>query len=206
VARAKAETETAAARLRAQAEADAARIRADAEAAAARTRSEADAAARAAEAQIARSAQAQRQAEAKPREAAATPAGPDKDSRVASGNVARFDGLWNVTVECAGTSDGAASYTLRFPAQVKDSFLQGDQGSEGTPGWLRLQGDIQSDGNARLQLKGLTGDTKFNAKGMQKGVPYGYQVVARFEGSRGTGQRVQTPGWPRACNLTFVRQ
>jgi len=208
-ARAKAEADATAARLRAQAEADAARIRADAETAAARTKSEAEAAARAAEAQVAKSAQAQREAEAKARESAAgAPAPPasDKNLRASPGNVGRFDGMWNVTLDCAKHPDGAAGFTLEFVAQVKDGFLRGDQGTEGAAGWLRLQGDIQSDGNAKLDAKGLTGDPKFNVKSVQKGVPYAYQVAARFEGSRGTGRRVQTPAWPRACDLTFVKQ
>lgn len=85
---------------------------------------------------------------------------------------------------------------------MKDGFLRGDQGAEGTAGWLRLQGDIQPDGSAKLDANGLTGDPKFNLKSAQKGVPYAYQVAARFEGSRGTGRRLHL----RACDLTFVKR
>jgi hypothetical protein len=34
------------------------------------------------------------------------------------------------------------------------------------------------------------------------GNPYSYDVAARFEGSRGTGRRLQL----RACTLAFVKQ
>jgi len=202
--RMKAEADAAAARLRAQAEADAARIRADAETAAARTRSDAEASARAAEAQVAKSA-AQRETAAKARDSAANAPvviASDKSSRASPGDAGRFDGPWNVTVVCPTHTDGAFGYTIEFVAQVKDGVLRGEQGTEGAAGWLRLQGSIESDGTATLDAKGLTGDRKFNVKGVQKGSAYAYQVAARFDGSRGTGRRLQI----RVCDLTFVKQ
>ena len=189
----------------AQAEADAARIRADAEAAAARTKNEAEAAARATEIQAAKAREAQWQADARARDATASaPASlaSDKSSRAPPGSAGRFDGMWNVTVDCAKHADGAFGYTKEFVAQVKDGFLRGEYGTEGAAGWLLLQGDIQPDGNAKLAAKGLTGDPKFNVKSMQKGLPYGFDVQALFEGSRGTGRRLQT----RACDLTFAKR
>jgi hypothetical protein len=198
-ARQKADSEAAAARIRAQAEADAARIRGDAEAAAARARAEA-------EAQVAK---ATRKSDAKSSEAAVAIAAPpqasDKGTRAtaaAAGSATRFDGAWNVTILCAPTADGALSYTLRLVTQVKDGFLRGDQGIEGSPGWLRLEGQIQPDGSARLDARGLTGDSKYNIKGVAKGTPLGYHVDARFEGSTGTGRRLEL----RACDLRFVKQ
>jgi class 3 adenylate cyclase/F0F1-type ATP synthase membrane subunit b/b' len=193
-AKAKAEADSTAARLRAQAEADAARIRADAESSAARTKSDAEAAARATEVQVAKA----RDAAA----SAAAAAGSDKGSRASPGSVGRFDGMWNVTVECSKAADGALGYKHKFVAKVKDGILRGEYGTEGNPSWLRLQGDIQPDGTAKLDAKGLTGDPKFNVKSAQKGIPYTYDVAARFEGSSGTGHRLQL----RACVLTFVKQ
>ena len=93
-------------------------------------------------------------------------------------------------------------YVYELVAQVKDGYLRGEQGTEGAPGSLKLHGEIQPDGSARLDAKGLTGDPKYNVKGVSSGVPYSYQVAARFEGSRGTGRRLQL----RACDLTFTRQ
>ncbi|MGH8519503.1 MAG: hypothetical protein ACREUE_18780, partial [Panacagrimonas sp.] len=175
--------------MRAKAEADAARIRGDAEAAAARTKSEAKAAARAAERQTAKVREAQREADAKARDSAASaPASlaSDQSLRTSAGSAGRFDGVWSVTTVCQKHPDGGSGFTLHYSAQVKDGFLRGTHGTEGTANSLRLQGSIQPDGSAKLDAKGLTGDAKFNPKGMQGGVPYGYQVAAQFEGSRGT--------------------
>jgi hypothetical protein len=112
----------------------------------------------------------------------------------------RFDGTWTVTVACAPLAEGAAAYKFDFVAQVKDGFLRGEQGAEGTPGWLRLQGPIPADGSATLDAQGLTGDAKYS--GIKEGTPYSYHVEARFDGDRGNGRRLER----RACDLRFVRQ
>jgi len=203
-ARAKAEADAAAARVRAQAEADAARIRADAEASAARTRSDAEATARAAAAQAPKSAPAQQDSTAKAKAApvaAAAPA-PDKGAPTSPGSVGRFDGTWNVTVDCPKHTDGALGYTLRFVVQVKDGFLRGDHGTVGTPGWVRLEGAIQSDGNATLEATALSGDPRYNVGNIRQGVRANYTVLSRFDDSRGTGRRMQH----RECAYTFVKQ
>ncbi len=199
------EASAAAARTRALADADAARIRAEAESSAARTRSEADAAARAIQLQAAVPAQVRPAADAAARTSAATAQEtrvPDKGPRALAGDAGQFDGVWNVAVECPKADDGALGYRYEFMAQVKDGLLRGDQGTEGTAGWLRLQGKIEADGTARFDAKGLTGDPKYNLKSVRKGAPYEFQVAARFVGSRGTGLRLQL----RPCVLTFVRQ
>lgn len=202
---ARARADAATMRLRAQAEADAVRIRAEAESAAARTRSDAAATARTVEAQAAKRAQAQREAVIGVRDAAAsaqaTPVA-DTGMPASPSSVSRFDGPWNVTVDCPKHEDGALGYAIELVAQVKDGVLRGEHGTEGTAGWLRLQGTIEPDGNAKFDAKGLTGDPKYNVKSVQKAYPYDYQVVARFEGARGTGRRLQL----RACTLTFVKR
>jgi hypothetical protein len=179
-ARSKADGEAAANRLRAQAEADAARIRSEAEALATRAKGDAETATRDAEARIAKAARA--------------PA-----SAVAGG--ARYDGAWSVTVICA-PSEGAASYKVELAAQVKDGFLRGEKGVEGTPGWMRLQGAIQPDGSATLDAKGTTGDPKYSVKGVAQGLPYAYHVAANFDPNRGTGRRLEL----RPCDLRFAKQ
>jgi len=203
-ARTKAEADAAAARVRAQAEADAARIRADAESSAARTRSDADAAARATAAQAPKSAPTQQDSVAKAQVATVAPAAPvpDKSPPASPGSVGRFDGKWNVTVDCPKHDDGALGYTLELVAEVKDGFLRGEKGGEGSAGSLRLEGPIHSDGRATFDARGVTAAPKFNVKGARSGTPYAYTVAARFEGSRGTGRRLQL----RACVLTFVKQ
>lgn len=193
-AKAKVEAAAAAVRLRAQAEADATRIRADAEAAAARTKSEAEAAARAAEAQA-----------AKAREVAAVASAPavgDKSPRATPGDARRFDGNWNIAIDCPKHTDGTFAFTIELVAQVRDGVLRGERGTEGAPNWFRLQGVIEPDGSAKLDAKGLTGDPKFSVGGVGQGTPYAWSTTARFDGSRGTGRRTQL----RRCDLTFVKQ
>ena len=189
--------------LKRQAESELARARADV--AAARAKIETESAARAAEAQASKFALAQREGAAKAREpvvSAPNKTASEPISPPATGAANRFDGTWNVTVDCAKTADGAFGYVLELVAQVKDGFLRGEQGTEGAPSFLRIQGSIQPDGGARLDAKGMTGDPKYNANGVQRGIPYAYQVAAQFDGTHGSGRRLQL----RACNLTFVRQ
>ena len=198
-ARQKADSEAAAARLRSQAEADAARIRGEAEAAAARTKSEADA-------RSAPAAPARGKGESKSPDAAVIAMAPgpavEKSKANSTGSASRFDGMWNVTVACSKTADGALGYKMEFVAQVKDGFLRGDQGVEGSSGWLRLEGPIQPDGSARLFAHGLTGDSKFSVKSAAEGSQYSYTVPARFEGSQGSGARTDL----RPCALHFAKQ
>jgi class 3 adenylate cyclase len=208
LARAKADAETTASRLRTQAEADAARIRSEAVVAAARAKSDAEVAARDAEVQAAKAAPAPRNADSKPSDTAAVAAtasaAVDKTARVPTSVVAsgaRYDGAWSATVVCT-PSEGASGYKFEFDAQVKDNFLRGEQGVEGKPGWLRLQGAIQPDGSATLDAQGLTGDPKYNVKAAAQGVPYTYHVAAHFDSNRGTGRRLEL----RACDLRFAKQ
>ena len=181
-AKAKMDAEAVAAKVRAQAEADAARIRADATASAARTRSDAENATRAASAAIPK----------------AAPAASKPD--VAPSQVGTFDGVWNVSIVCTRNAEGAQAFTREFVAQVKGGFLRGEQGTEGNPNWLRLQGPLQPDGSATLHAQGITGDTRYS--GVAMGLPFKYSVAARFEGAHGTGRRLQQ----RNCDLTFVKQ
>ena len=211
----KRQAESELARVRAEAEAvrmakaraatDAARIRSETELAAAPARSETEAAARADNAQTTRIAQGKREGDTKARDAVVSaPALPpaDRDSRTATGSAGRFDGTWNVTINCQKASDGAFGYVLEFVAEIKDGYLRGRQGTAGSPGSVEIQGQIGPDGNAKFDARGLTGDPKYNVKGVQSGVPYGYQVAAHFDGEHGTGHRLQL----RPCDLTFSRQ
>ena len=206
-ARTKADAEAAASRLRAQAEVDAARIRSEAAAAAVRTKSDAEAATRTAETRAAKATPAPRNADKPSDTAAATtavPAAMDKTARAptsAAADGARYDGTWNVTVVCA-PAEGASAYKLELVAQVKDNFLRGEQGADGKPGWLRLQGAIQPDGSATLDARGFTGDPKYNIKNIAQGLPYAYHVAAQFDANRGTGRRLEL----RACDLRFAKQ
>lgn len=189
-ARTKADADAAASRIRAQAEADAARIRAEADA------------------QLAKASEAQREADAKAKAVAPAPrpavsAAPDTTARTATGarNTA-FDGIWNVTIVCPVGSDGAQGFKMEFVAQVSDGYLRGQYGTEGNADSLKLQGQINPDGNATLDAKGVTGDPKYAINRVQKGTTYAYHAAAQFEGSRGNGTRLEL----RPCNLRFAKQ
>lgn len=114
----------------------------------------------------------------------------------------RFDGKWDVTLDCPTHTDGAFAYTYRFVAAVQDGALRGENGIEGRPSWLLLTGTIQPDGSARLDARGLTGDPEYTVKRAFKSLPYRYHVDARFEGTRGSGRRIEL----RRCDLHFAKQ
>jgi len=114
---------------------------------------------------------------------------------------ARFDGTWNVSIECPAHKR-AAGYTVQLLAQVKDGMLNGQIGVTGQPNSLTLTGRIASDGTAIIAARGTTGDPKYNVNSESTGLPYGYRANVRFEGSRGTGNRTDEI---RPCSLTFVR-
>ncbi len=195
--RAKADAEATAIRLRAQAEADVARIRNGAEAA---TR---DVQARAAKATaVPRGADGK--ADGAAPASAASSAAADITARAPAAAAAggtRYDGTWDVTVVCA-PAEGASAYKLDLVAQVKDGFLRGEQGADGKPGHLSLQGAIQPDGKATLDAQGLTGDSTYNLKNVAQGIPYAYHVAAHFDGDRGAGRRLEL----RACDLRFAKR
>jgi hypothetical protein len=113
-------------------------------------------------------------------------------------NPTRFDGTWNVSVHCPPHKAGAA-YTLRFQAEVKAGVLSGQHGVAGNPGSLALKGTIQPDGKAIIDARGVTGDPKFTASALNSGTPYSYRVDARFDDTRGGGERTQA----RPCTLSF---
>lgn len=113
-----------------------------------------------------------------------------------------FDGLWQVDISCQRHSDGAAGYQLNFEASIKQGRFLGENGTEGKPGWLRLQGDVLPDGRAMLSATGLTADPGFSVKRVASGSAYDYPVNAMFEGKHGIGRRQKL----RACVIEFNKQ
>jgi hypothetical protein len=129
--------------------------------------------------------------------------------RLASGSqparppaIGRFDGPWNVTVECPPHGP-ATGYTIRLLAQVKDGVLAAQQGGAGQPGSLTLSGKIEADGKASIDARGTVGgDLRTAGNRLSMGAPYGYRVDALFEGTRGVGNRTDSI---RPCQYTFVK-
>jgi hypothetical protein len=117
--------------------------------------------------------------------------------------VTRFDGAWEVSIACPASSQaGAKGYAYRFPATVKDGRLVGNHLAEGTPGSLKVEGAIQSDGRAILKGSGLTGSAAYNIKQSAAGTPYEYSISARFEQASGSGSRIEG----RECSFAFTRR
>jgi hypothetical protein len=116
----------------------------------------------------------------------------------------RFDGDWLVTMSCPNNTEKSAArgYRRQFPAQVKDGMLLGEIGAVDSAGWLRIEGPIGADGNARLDAHGRTGDPDYAAAHPPPSSPYSFHIDARFEGAHGSGRRLEQ----RVCNFVFERR
>jgi hypothetical protein len=122
-----------------------------------------------------------------------------------AGNVVgRFEGDWLVTMTCPNNTEKSAArgYKRQFPAQVKDGVLHGEIGVADAPGWLRIDGRIDADGSARFDAYGRTGDPDFAVGQPPPSSPYAFHIDARFEGTRGSGRRLEQ----RICNFAFERR
>jgi len=116
----------------------------------------------------------------------------------------RFDGAWNVTINCPSNSEasGARGYEYRFPAVVREGVIAGTHGEESTNGWLHIEGAIRPDGGALLDAQGRTGDPAYAVKKPAPGTRYTYRIKAQFGETRGTGERIEA----RVCHFTFERK
>ena len=116
----------------------------------------------------------------------------------------KFDGAWEVKVECLDHTEGslAKGYTLRFTADVKNGVLDGQYKAKGAPGSLTVNGRIQPDGTSELKANGITDEPAYSVNNIARGTPYGYRIKARFDDARGTGSRVEG----RTCNYSFVKK
>jgi len=116
----------------------------------------------------------------------------------------RFDGLWNVDLVCP-TEGVAGGYTFHFPAQISHGVIHGEYGTQGEPGSLMIEGQINGEGLGLLKAAGRTGRREHNVesfKNADPGTPYKYPITARFEDTAGTGSRADGL---RTCNYTFRR-
>jgi hypothetical protein len=114
----------------------------------------------------------------------------------------RFDGMWQTTVSCAAARD-ALGYSFRFGSTVKSGVFYGLHGTEGEPGSLRIDGKIGPDGVGKLYATGRTGSKEYvPGRDTPRGTEYGYNIDAKFEGSTGTGTRIEG----RPCTFHFEKQ
>jgi len=117
-----------------------------------------------------------------------------------------FDGTWSLTVDYREykNPDGtvALPWVIHCQAEVKNGVLHAQHGSkEGTASW-QLNGKIEPDGTATLTTTGITGNPKYTPFHPEPGKQYKFQVVAHFDGRRGSGKSV---GDPRTRTFTFVK-
>ena len=126
----------------------------------------------------------------------------------AASAVTAFDGTWSLTLNGHEYKDPrtgvvAAGYIIHFPAKVKNGVLHGEWKNRAAPyDWFELNGKIQANGNALLNLNGVTGNSVYNISHGQSRKPFGYQVVAHFDDLHGTGNSV---GGPRVRTYSFVK-
>ena len=120
---------------------------------------------------------------------------------VSSSHAAGFDGNWSVIEVCDPTAIGARGYTWRYDATVKDGHFVGHYRAKGESPSLTLEGDIQPDGTALLDAKGISADSDHNINFAPPQTPISFPVTAKFENSAGNGSRIGG----RVCKFTFAR-
>ncbi len=123
-------------------------------------------------------------------------------NRVKAQGGRQFDGTWQVLFTCPATADGVRGYNLRYVASVQNGTLHGEKGVQGQEGYLALDGIIQPDGNAMLLATGLTADSAYSLGHVRPLSRVRYTIDARFQGTRGTGKRVEQ----RPCEAVFTKQ
>jgi hypothetical protein len=114
----------------------------------------------------------------------------------------RFDGMWQTTVSCSAVKD-ALGYSFRFVSTVKDGVFHGVHGTAGEPGSLQIDGRIGADGVAKFYANGRTGSKEYvPGRDTPRGTEYGYNIDAKFDGTTGTGTRIEG----RPSTLQFEKQ
>jgi hypothetical protein len=105
----------------------------------------------------------------------------------------RFDGRWLTKLTCPPKAS-TSGYTWEFPATIQNSNFIGEHGTAGEPGYLRLEGKIADNDNAKLAANGIVASRQY-ARGVfaHKGEDYSYDVkaVSRKRKAQAPG----TKGW-----------
>jgi hypothetical protein len=117
---------------------------------------------------------------------------------------AAYDGVWWTIINCPNHSQSnALEWTRAFTSQVTNGTIHAQDGGQGQPNYLSMDGNILPDGTAELIVHGLTGnDPRFGSYNPRPATAYAYQITARFQGSRGAGTR--TTGRP--CSAQFIKR
>jgi hypothetical protein len=110
-----------------------------------------------------------------------------------------FDGAWLTRWTCPNLGH-VPGYTYEFAGVAKGSKYHGVKGAEDQPGSLVLDGRILADGTAAFFGKGVVSSSVV-AMGLPVGSQYFFHALAQFEGSGGSGTRVEG----RSCTLNFSK-
>ena len=133
-------------------------------------------------------------------------------SRAAAQGTTKFDGSWEVILDAKAYKNANGStaqpWVIHFAAKVKNGVLHGEHGTRGQSPFYELNGKIEAEGTANLRVDEITGAQKYNFSNSQKGpagkgVPYSYQVSAKFDGQHGSGKSTSDS---RTRIFTFVKQ
>lgn len=117
-------------------------------------------------------------------------------------NASPFDGKWATTVTCKVSKD-PAGLIYKFTTEVKESVLVGVSGTDGTPGYLLINGKISPEGIGRIYARGKSGKEEIIAgREIPAGTEYNYYIEARFDRASGAGNRVEG----RACAFKFEKR
>ena len=114
----------------------------------------------------------------------------------------RFDGKWTTTVTCKTAKDPVGS-SNKFVTEVRDGILGGQIGTDGAPGFLRIDGKVTPAGIGHVYAKGrsVPGDS-VSGRELPPGTEYTYYILAKFEGKAGSGNRVEG----RKCEIKFEKR
>lgn len=130
---------------------------------------------------------------------AATSSANSSPARSAStSDLARFDGAWQIQINCQRPSGGATQQSLDVVAKVKQGVLHGETGQEGEPGWRQIHGQIGVDGHANLVAKVIPNE---NVRRKRNAPMTTIEFPAVFQETSGRGQTQQ----PRACSINFSK-
>ena len=117
-----------------------------------------------------------------------------------------FDGNWNTSMACEASAHMPA-YQWTFLSTIANGIFHAQHGQQGGPGYLVIDGPVNSDGSAKLHARGTVQAGKAGIVTELKGNKYDYNIEAKFTGSSGTGKRDEGAGiLGRPCTFQFTRQ
>ena len=117
-----------------------------------------------------------------------------------------FDGTWTTKMACDASSHMPA-YQWTFVSTIANGTFHGQHGMEKGPGYLVIDGPVNSDGSAKLHAKGTVQPGKAGLVTQFKGNKYDYYVEAKFTATTGTGTRDVGAGiLGRPCTFNFTKQ